>query len=255
MSKFAISTLAIVASVVAVQGSLFGPFGPLGPFGQPVAPPAFGTAGFGQPGSFFPPGYGFQPVAPVYQPAYGPQGLPTGFAPVSYSQVASRSFVLPAPAPVFRPKPSAVLQRLQLRVLPDDLQEQLNQLLVTYEEGNAACDKLNTGAVFAGFYRRCVVVNKAAVEKVATALEQEADARDTAAAEQAAAEQAAAEQAAAEETEQAAVAEESVNEEAVVADEADVDVAEVADTTDDVEEPAAEVYVDGDAENVAVEES
>lgn len=278
MSKLAISALVVVTAAVAVQGSLFGPFGPLGPFGQPAAPPAFGPPGFVQPGAFFPgfPGFpGYQPAVPAYQPSFGPPGYPAGFVPLSAPLSNARALfpVAPVasatPAP-FRPKPSPVLERLLVRVLPEDLQDQLAQLLTTYDQGNAECDKQNSGfGPSVGAYRRCVVFNKIAVEQAASALEREADVRAAAeaqaaaeqaaaekvAAEQAAAEQAAAEQAAADEAEQAAVVEESANEEAAVAEEVDV-VAEAAESADDAEEPTVEVEETAEVvvEDVAVEE-
>lgn len=266
MSKLAISALVIVTAAVAVQGSLFGPFGP---FGQPAAPPAFGPPGFVQPG-FFPgfPGFpGYQPAVPAYQPSFG---YPAGFAPVP-SPLAARAFfpaaaVAPVATPVpFRPKPSPVLERLLLRVLPEDLQEQLAQLLAAYDQGNAECDKKNTGfGPSVGEYRRCVVFNKIAAEQGATVLENEANVRDAAEAqaaadqanaEKAAAEQVAAEQAAAEQAEQAAAVEEAVTEEAAVFQEAEV-VAEKAESTDDAEEQTDEVEETAEVvvEDVAVEE-
>uniref|UniRef100_A0A8D8CUV4 (northern house mosquito) hypothetical protein n=1 Tax=Culex pipiens TaxID=7175 RepID=A0A8D8CUV4_CULPI len=243
MSKLAISALVIVTAAVAVQGSLFGPFGP---FGQPAAPPAFGPPGFVQPG-FFPGFPGYQPAVPAYQPSFGPPGYPAGFASV-LSPLAARALspaaTVATPA-TFRPKPSPVLERLQLRVLPEDLQEQLDQLLAAYDQGNAECDKKNTGfGPSVGEYRRCVVFNKIAAEQGATVLETEANARDAAeaqaAADQANAEKAAAEQAAAEQAEQAAAVEEAVAEEAAVVQEAEA-VAEEAESTDDAEEPTVEV--------------
>uniref|UniRef100_A0A8D8GAM6 (northern house mosquito) hypothetical protein n=1 Tax=Culex pipiens TaxID=7175 RepID=A0A8D8GAM6_CULPI len=258
MSKLAISALVIVTAAVAVQGSLFGPFGP---FGQPAAPPAFGPPGFVQPG-FFPGFPGYQPAVPAYQPSFGPPGYPAGFASV-LSPLAARALspaaTVATPA-TFRPKPSPVLERLQLRVLPEDLQEQLDQLLAAYDQGNAECDKKNMGfGPFVGAYRKCVVFNKIAAEQGATVLENEANVRDAAeaqaaadqanaekaaaeqvAAEQAAAEQAAADQAATEEAEQAAVVEESAAEETAVVEEGEV-VAEEAESTDDAEEPTVEV--------------
>uniref|UniRef100_A0A8D8HPC6 (northern house mosquito) hypothetical protein n=1 Tax=Culex pipiens TaxID=7175 RepID=A0A8D8HPC6_CULPI len=262
MSKLAISALVIVTAAVAVQGSLFGPFGP---FGQPAAPPAFGPPGFVQPG-FFPGFPGYQPVpVPAYQPSFGPPGYPAGFASV-LSPLAARAFfpaaaVAPVAAPApFRPKPSPVLERLLLRVLPEDLQEQLAQLLAAHDQGNAECDKKNTGfGPSVGEYRRCVVFNKIAAEQGATVLETEANARDAAeaqaAADQANAEKAAAEQAAAEQAEQAAAVEEAVAEEAAVVQEAEA-VAEEAESTDDAEEQTVEVEETAEVvvEDVAVEE-
>lgn len=266
MSKLAISALVIVTAAVAVQGSLFGPFGPLGPFGQPAAPPSFGPPGFVQPG-FFPGFPGYQPAVPAYQPSFGPVGYPAGFAPVP-SPLAARAFfpaaaVAPVAAPaLFRPKPSPVLERLLLRVLPEDLQEQLAQLLAAYDQGNAECDKKNTGfGPSVGEYRRCVVFNKIAAEQGATVLENEANVRDAAEAlavanaEQVAAEQVAADQAATEEAEQAAVVEESAAEETAVVEEGEV-VAEEAESTDDAEEQTVEVEETAEVvvEDVAVEE-
>uniref|UniRef100_A0A1Q3FNV5 Putative conserved secreted protein n=1 Tax=Culex tarsalis TaxID=7177 RepID=A0A1Q3FNV5_CULTA len=208
MSKLAISALVIVASVVVVQGSLFGPGGP---FGQPAA----------QPGVPFP-GFGYQPATPFF-PSFGPPA----FAPSPYTLASRTAVAVPAGLPAssgtpavvpFRPKPSLVMQRLETKrnTLPEDLLEQYEQLLVTLEEGYAACDSYYpTFGFFAGRHRRCVVLAKVAVEQAANVLEQEANDRAAAqqaaeqAAAQAAAEQAAAEQAAAQQAAEEAAAEQA----------------------------------------------